>query len=335
MTTFADVTTLGVGGPARRWVTADSETELIDAIRAADDQGEPLLVLGGGSNVVVSADGFDGVVVRVGHRGMHRDSDSCGGVLVTIAAGEPWDEAVQRAIHDGLAGIEALSGIPGLTGATPIQNVGAYGQEVGDTLARIRAFDRHEGRVRTLAVGDLGLGYRTSSLKAAPNRFVVLDVTLQLITERLGLPIRYAELARTLGVEVGARAPAAEVRGAVLALRRKKGMVLDANDPDTRSVGSFFTNPCWTPRARSPCRRPPPGTRPAMAALRRQRLGSSNRPALRPATAAGRHGCPASTRWPSPTTPAPQRLQTSSRWPARSATGCWRASALNWFRSRR
>ena len=243
MTTFADVTTLRVGGPARRWVTAESETELIDAIRASDDRREPLLVLGGGSNVVVSADGFDGVVVRVGHRGVQRDSDSCGGVMVTIAAGQPWDEAVQQAIADGLSGIEALSGIPGLTGATPIQNVGAYGQEIGDTLARIRAFDRHEGRVRTLAVGDLGLGYRTSSLKTAPNRFVVLDVTLQLRTERLGEPIRYAELARTLGVEVGARAPAAQVRDAVLQLRRNKGMVLDANDPDTRSVGSFFTNP--------------------------------------------------------------------------------------------
>lgn len=243
MTTFADVTTLRVGGPARRWVATDSEAELVEAVRAADDRSEPLLVLGGGSNVVVADEGFDGTVVQVGHRGIERDSDSCGGVLVTFAAGEPWDEAVGWALAEGLSGIESLSGIPGLTGATPIQNVGAYGQEVGDTLARIRAYDRHEQRVRTLAVGDLGLGYRTSSLKTAPNRFVVLDVTLQLITERLGAPIRYAELARTLDVEVGQRAPATDVRSAVLQLRRSKGMVLDAADADTRSVGSFFTNP--------------------------------------------------------------------------------------------
>jgi len=240
-------TTLRLGGPAARFVSASTETELVEAVRAADATGEPVLVLGGGSNLVVADAGFAGTVVEVATTGIHADHEgddpTCGGVLVTVAAGEPWERLVVTAVERGWVGIEALAGIPGSTGATPIQNVGAYGQEVSQTIARVRVWDRHDGAVRTLAAADCGFSYRHSRFKAEPGRFVVLDVTFQLPTGGLSTPVAYAELARTLGIATGERAPLADVRDAVLALRAGKGMVLDAADHDTWRAGSFFTNP--------------------------------------------------------------------------------------------
>jgi UDP-N-acetylmuramate dehydrogenase len=238
-----DLTTLRLGGPADDLVIASTEAELVEAVGRADAAGTPLLVLAGGSNVLVADDGFRGTVVHVATRGLAEDTDACSGATVTVAAGEPWDDVVATAVRNGWVGIEALSGIPGSTGATPIQNVGAYGQEVAQTVARVRTWDRHQARARTFAAADCGFGYRTSRFKAEPGRYVVLSVTFQFPTGELGAPVGYAELARALGVEVGARAPMTEVRDAVLALRRGKGMVLDPADHDTWSAGSFFTNP--------------------------------------------------------------------------------------------
>jgi UDP-N-acetylmuramate dehydrogenase len=247
---LADFTTVGLGGPARAFVRAETEDELIDAVRTADAAGEPVLILGGGSNLVVADEGFDGTVVEVATRGITSDVDgedesdcACGGALVTVAAGEPWDAFVAHAVERGWVGVEALSGIPGAVGATPIQNVGAYGQDVAQTIAQVRVWDRTLRGVRTFASADCRFGYRTSRFKADPGRHVVLSVTFQLRQGTLGAPVEYAELARTLGVEVGRRAPMSEVREAVLGLRRGKGMVLDPADHDTWSAGSFFTNP--------------------------------------------------------------------------------------------
>ena len=241
--TLADLTTLRVGGPAREVLVAESETELLTAVRDADATGAPALLVAGGSNLVVADDGVDASVVLVRTRGVSVEADTCGGAWLTVAAGEPWDDVVARAVAEEWAGIEALSGIPGSAGATPLQNVGAYGQEVADVIARVRTFDRAERVIRTFMAADCGFGYRTSRFKAHPGRYVVLDVTLALRMSSTSSPIRYTELARRLGVDVGARAPLIEVREAVLALRRAKGMVLDDADHDTWSVGSFFTNP--------------------------------------------------------------------------------------------
>ncbi|PVU82440.1 UDP-N-acetylmuramate dehydrogenase [Cellulomonas sp. WB94] len=259
--TLAQLTTLRVGGPAGRYVETSTEAELIDVVRSADDAGEPLLVLGAGSNVLVSDEGFDGVVVRDLRTGVTTpDHSACAGVTVAVPAGTPWDDVVAHAVGTRLYGVEALSGIPGSTGATPVQNVGAYGQDVAQSIATVRTWDRSRGRVRTLAFGELAFAYRTSLLKRSMRvdpsdprspwsptpRYVVLDLTLQLRVGPLSAPIAYAELARALDVAVGERAPLAEVRAAVLALRAGKGMVLDPTDPDTSSAGSFFTNPLLT-----------------------------------------------------------------------------------------
>ncbi|AXT83945.1 UDP-N-acetylmuramate dehydrogenase [Aeromicrobium sp. A1-2] len=240
---LAELTTLRLGGPARTVIDATSEQQLLDAVRVADEVGDPVLVVAGGSNLVVADEGFPGTVVRVLNRGIEVDSDACSGAMVTVAAGEPWDGVVARAVEQGWVGVEALSGIPGSAGATPIQNVGAYGQEVAQTIAMVRAYDRFERKVRTIHAADCGFGYRHSRFKAEPQRWLVLSVAYQFRLGSLGAPIAYAELARSLGVEIGQRAPSAEVREAVLALRRGKGMVLDADDHDTWSAGSFFTNP--------------------------------------------------------------------------------------------
>jgi UDP-N-acetylmuramate dehydrogenase len=244
---LADLTTLRLGGPARRLVHAGTEAELVEAVRSADADGTPLLLVGGGSNLVVADEGFDGTVVHVATRGVRPAQDTCGGAVVTVAAGEPWDPLVARAVDRGWVGLEALSGIPGSVGATPVQNVGAYGQEVSDTIASVRCWDREAGAQRTFAAAECGFGYRTSRFKREPQRHVVLEVTFQLRLGELSAPVRYAELARVLGVEVGARVPMADVRAAVLRLRAGKGMVLDAADHDTWSAGSFFTNPLLDP----------------------------------------------------------------------------------------
>jgi UDP-N-acetylmuramate dehydrogenase len=240
---LADHTTLRLGGPAAEYVRAADEQSLVDAVSEADAAGTPVLVLGGGSNLVVADEGFPGTVVEVATTGVDAEGDLCGGAFVTVAAGEGWDALVARAVAEGWVGVEALSGIPGSVGATPIQNVGAYGQEVADTIARVRTWDRVDRTLRTFFHADCGFGYRTSRFKQDPARHVVLSVSFQLRFGDLGAPVQYAELARTLGIEQGQRAPLADVRAAVLGLRAGKGMVLDEDDPDTWSAGSFFTNP--------------------------------------------------------------------------------------------
>jgi len=240
---LSELTTLRLGGPAARLVTIDDDEALVDAVRTADDADEPLLLLAGGSNVVVADAGFDGTVARVATRGAQTIRMADGRVRLNVAAGEDWDAFVAACVADGLAGVEALSGIPGSVGATPIQNVGAYGQEVADVLINVRALDRSTGELHDLDAEACLFDYRSSVFKRDPGRWVVLNVSLALEPAGVSEPIRYAELAARLGIDVGARAPVGEVRDAVLALRRGKGMVLDPADPDTVSAGSFFTNP--------------------------------------------------------------------------------------------
>ena len=240
---LAELTTLRLGGPARHVVEVTTEGELIDSVSSADGRDERVLVVGGGSNLVVADEGFDGTVILVKTRGISVDSDACSGAMVTVQAGECWDDFVGYAVGQGWVGIEALSGIPGLAGAVPIQNVGAYGQEVSQTVASVRTYDREAKSIRTFAAADCGFAYRSSRFKATPGRHVILSVTFQFALGDLSVPVAYAELARILGIGVGQRAPSTDVRDAVLNLRRGKGMVLDADDHDTWSAGSFFTNP--------------------------------------------------------------------------------------------
>ena len=245
---LAPLTTMRVGGPAERLVTAASTDELVDAVREVDDAGEPLLIVSGGSNLVIADSGFPGTVVRVASGGIRVESvDACSGATVRVAAGVPWDSFIVRAVAEGWSGIEALSGIPGCVGSTPIQNVGAYGQEVSETIAQVRVWDRDLGAVRTLSAADCGFGYRDSAFKRSAGRQLVLDVVFQLPLGELSGPVRYADLASALGVAEGDRAPLGEVRDAVLGQRRRRGMVLEESDHDTWSCGSFFTNPVLTP----------------------------------------------------------------------------------------
>lgn len=243
---LAPYTTLRTGGPARAFAEAGTLDELVGIVAEADREGEPVLVLGGGSNLVVSDDGFDGLVVRVATKGVDVAAGD-GRVLVTAQAGEDWDALVARCVAEGWSGVECLSGIPGLVGSTPIQNVGAYGQEVAQTVTGVRVYDRMTGEVEDLTAAECGFAYRDSVFKHDPGRHVVLAVTYALEPSASSGPVAYRELAARLGVEIGARVPLAEAREAVLELRRGKGMVLDPEDPDTRSAGSFFTNPILGP----------------------------------------------------------------------------------------
>ncbi|MGP4113271.1 UDP-N-acetylmuramate dehydrogenase [Streptomyces sp. 4N509B] len=239
---LAPLTTLRLGGPAARLLTATTDAEVVAAVQEADASGAPLLVLGGGSNLVVADAGFPGTVLRVATSG--RDLD---GTHLELAAGENWSAAVAHAVDAGLAGVECLAGIPGSAGATPIQNVGAYGQEVATTITEVVAYDRAAGRTVTLPAADCGFSYRHSRFKADPTRFVVLRVRFALDDAGgLSAPVEYAEAARALGVRQGERVPLADAREAVLKLRAGKGMVLDPEDHDTWSAGSFFTNPVLT-----------------------------------------------------------------------------------------
>ncbi|BCW55507.1 MULTISPECIES: UDP-N-acetylmuramate dehydrogenase [unclassified Arthrobacter] len=247
-TLLSSLTTSAVGGPAGKFIEARSEAEIIDAVRSADAAGEQVLIISGGSNLLVSDDGFPGTVVRIASEGFTVNAeDSCGGVAVVVQAGHNWDKLVEHAVRHAWSGIEALSGIPGSTGATPVQNVGAYGSEVSQTIAAVRTWDRERNAVQTFTNSELKFGYRDSILKQTTvngsPRYVVLTVEFQLPLGRMSAPIRYAELARSLGVEVGKRAYANDVRREVLRLRASKGMVWDAADRDTYSTGSFFTNP--------------------------------------------------------------------------------------------
>jgi UDP-N-acetylmuramate dehydrogenase len=237
---LASLTTLRLGGPAARLLDIEHEDDVATAVRDAEARGVPLLVLGRGSNVVIADDGFPGVVARIATRGIdvRREPDR---VVVDVAAGEDWDALVERAVSEGWCGIESMSGIPGLVGATPIQNVGAYGQEVRETIARVRAYDRATHTFVDMHPDDCAFAYRTSVFKRS-ERWIVTGVRFELPLGRDAV-VRYAELARTLSIDEGGRASSRLVREAVIALRRAKGMVVDAGDPDSVSAGSFFVNP--------------------------------------------------------------------------------------------
>ncbi|MBB4894520.1 UDP-N-acetylmuramate dehydrogenase [Streptomyces olivoverticillatus] len=240
---LAPLTTFRLGGPAARLVTAVTDHEVITAVREADASGTPLLIIGGGSNLVISDKGFDGTALHVATTGFRLD-----GTTLELAAGENWSDAVARTVEAGLAGIECLAGIPGSAGATPVQNVGAYGQDVSQTITEVVAYDRHAGETVVLRNADCGFSYRHSRFKADPERYVVLRVRFELEdADGMSAPIRYPETARALGVEAGDRVPAATARETVLKLRAGKGMVLDPEDHDTWSAGSFFTNPVLSP----------------------------------------------------------------------------------------
>ncbi|WIX80187.1 UDP-N-acetylmuramate dehydrogenase [Amycolatopsis carbonis] len=234
---LAEYTTLRLGGPARRFVRATTSDDLVAAVREADAAGERVLLLGGGSNLVVADSGFPGTLIQVANTGWTRDGD-----VVEAAAGQEWDAFVAGLVEAGIGGLECLSGIPGSVGATPIQNVGAYGCEVAESIVSLELYDRAAREVRTVKADELGFAYRTSVLKGTDSG-VVLSVRFRVDPAGESAPIRYAELARTLGAEIGAKVPTAAARAAVLGLRRGKGMVLDAADHDTWSAGSFFTNP--------------------------------------------------------------------------------------------
>lgn len=246
---LSGLTTMRVGGPAQRLVTVETTDELVDAVREVDDADDPMLVLGGGSNLVIADEGFAGSVVRVATAGITvESSDPGGGATIRVAAGEVWDNVVARAVAEGWSGIEALSGIPGCAGATPIQNVGAYGQEVAQTISQVRVWDRREQRVHNFTNSDCQFTYRHSLFKREP-RYVVLDVVFRLGLTRLSSPVVYADLASALGIDSGQRVPLEDARAAVMTQRRQRGMVLDDGDHDTWGCGSFFTNPTMSPGA--------------------------------------------------------------------------------------
>lgn len=239
---LAPLTTIGIGGPARYFFEAGSVDDLRLALQWASRHGLPAFVLGGGSNVLISDEGFDGLVIRTAIRGVVHAKHG-GSVAVTAGAGESWDALVQLAVERNWSGIEALSGIPGSVGATPIQNVGAYGQEVAETILQVEALHRATGTMRAFTPEDCRFAYRHSIFKGeAKDEFVVTSVRFRL--EPAGAPaLRYPELQRTVAERFGDAPGLNQVREAVLDIRRKKGMVLDPSDPDTRSDGSFFMNP--------------------------------------------------------------------------------------------
>ncbi|KNB50082.1 UDP-N-acetylmuramate dehydrogenase [Streptomyces caatingaensis] len=241
-TPLAPLTTFRLGGPVTRLITAVTDDEVIAAVREADDAGVPLLIIGGGSNLVISDKGFEGTALRIATTGFSLD-----GTRLELAAGENWSDAVARTVEAGLAGVECMAGIPGSAGATPIQNVGAYGQEVSATITEVVAYDRRAREVVVLPSAECGFSYRHSRFKQDPSRYVVLRVRFALEDAGgLSAPLRYAETARALGVAAGDRVPLAAARETVLRLRAGKGMVLDPEDHDTWSAGSFFTNPVLT-----------------------------------------------------------------------------------------
>ncbi|QRV01856.1 UDP-N-acetylmuramate dehydrogenase [Arcanobacterium phocisimile] len=256
-TSLAELTTLGVGGAIGTLVQAQTEAEIVDVVRDADERKLPVLMVGGGSNILAGDEPFPGVVIRDMRNDIRTTlDDGCGGGQMSVTAGTGWDDVVVYAIENEWMGLEALSGIPGSAGAAPVQNIGAYGQEVAETIASLRVYDRQEKRITTLFLADLDFGYRHSVLKESmvngpwgPSpRWIVLSVNFHMRRATLGAPVKYGQLAQTLGVELGQRAPATAVRQAVLELRRSKSMVLDDKNRNTYSAGSFFTNPILTPQ---------------------------------------------------------------------------------------
>lgn len=241
---LAPLTTMRIGGPAAHFIEAMSEANLVEAVTQADQRGEPVLLIAGGSNLVISDAGFAGLTVHIATRGIDiKPASDSADTLVRAAAGENWDRLVAQLVSDGYSGIEALSGIPGSVGATPVQNVGAYGSEVARIIDSVEVYDRTTRLRLTMSAQDCGFGYRTSVFKQQPNRWLILAVTFKLAQRAESVAIRYAELAETLGIAPGDATKPIQVRRAVLNIRRRKGMVLDIDDHDCWSAGSFFTNP--------------------------------------------------------------------------------------------
>ena len=241
MTDLSQFTSFRVGGPAKKVIQVSTESEIIAAIEEAGDS--PVLILGGGTNLLISDKGFDGTVIRISNNSVQAEVDACSGATLTIGAGEDWDTFVQTSIDRGYAGLETLSGIPGTVGAAPIQNIGAYGHEVSEFITRVRTYDRQLKEIYTFTNSQCEFTYRNSYFKAHPGRYVVLEVQFQIRVGEESDPITYLELAKKLGVELGDKAPVRETRAAVLELRASKGMLLSQEDHDSWSAGSFFTNP--------------------------------------------------------------------------------------------
>ena len=244
MADLRDYTSLRVGGPAKKFVEVGTESEIIAAIEAAGDS--PILIIGGGTNILVADSGFEGTVIRITSHSMKSEVDACSGATLTIGAGENWDDFVSLTLERGFAGLETLSGIPGSVGAAPIQNIGAYGHEVSESITRVRTYDRQAKALKTFTNSECEFSYRNSHFKAHPGRYVILDVQFNLRMGEVTTAITYAELAKKLGVEVGEKASVLETRKAVLELRSAKGMLLNPSDRDSWSAGSFFTNPIVT-----------------------------------------------------------------------------------------
>lgn len=242
MEQLSSFTTLRVGGPARKIVHAHSEAELIEFVKAADSVKEPILILGGGSNLLISDAGFAGTVIRVESKGNALDYDACSGGMIEVSAGEDWDKFVEISIEKGFADLESLSGIPGTVGGAPIQNIGAYGHEVSETIARVKTYDRSKGEVKTFTNAECKFSYRNSIFKEQPGKYVILTVTFQLRKGAQSLPIAYAELAKQLSVNIGDQVEVTKVRQAVLKLRASKGMLINLEN-EINSAGSFFVNP--------------------------------------------------------------------------------------------
>ena len=247
MTELSKYTSFRVGGPASKIIQVSTETEIIAAIEDAGDS--PILIMGGGTNVLISDKGFDGTVIRISNNSVQSEVDACSGATLTIGAGEDWDTFVQTTIDRGFAGLETLSGIPGTVGAAPIQNIGAYGHEVAEFITRVRTYDRQEKALKTFTNSECQFSYRNSYFKAHPGRYVVLEVQFQIRRREFSDPITYVELSKKLGIEPGEKAPVAATRAAVLELRASKGMLLKNDDHDSWSAGSFFTNPIISQQA--------------------------------------------------------------------------------------
>jgi UDP-N-acetylmuramate dehydrogenase len=247
MTELSQYTSLRVGGPATKIVQVSTEAQIIAAIEEAGDT--PILIMGGGTNVLIADKGFEGTVIRISNNSVQAEVDACSGATLTIGAGEDWDVFVQTTITSGFAGLETLSGIPGTVGASPIQNIGAYGHEVSEFITRVRTYDRQEKALKTFTNSECQFSYRNSYFKAHPGRYVVLDVQFQIRRGELSDPITYLELAKKLGVQLGDKAPVVATRQAVLELRASKGMLLSLDDHDSWSAGSFFTNPIISQQA--------------------------------------------------------------------------------------
>jgi UDP-N-acetylmuramate dehydrogenase len=241
MADLRDYTSLRVGGPAKKFVEVGTESQIIAAIEAAGDS--PVLIIGGGTNILVADSGFQGTVIRITNNSLQAEVDACSGATLTIGAGENWDDFVQTSIDRGFAGLETLSGIPGTVGAAPIQNIGAYGHEVSEFITRVRTYDRVKKEVKTFTNLECEFTYRNSHFKSHPGKYVILDVQFNLRQGEMTSPITYSELATALGISVGEKASIVSTRKTVLELRAKKGMLLNPSDRDSWSAGSFFTNP--------------------------------------------------------------------------------------------